>query len=72
MRSFMTGSFDAAIAAVRGMTEADMRGEKALFGMTRVVWQWVIGVQEHTAWTLGATVPYLRLNGITPPNYLPF
>ncbi len=72
MRAFMAGSFDAAIAAVRAMTDADLSGQKSLFGMTRVGWQWVIGVQEHTAWTLGATVPYLRLNGVVPPSYLPF
>lgn len=72
MRALMAASFDAAIANVRAMTEADLQGEKSLFGMSRLGWQWVIGIQEHTAWTLGATVPYLRLNGITPPSYLPF
>lgn len=72
MRTFVAGSFDDAIAVVRAMTEADLTSDKELFGMTRTGWQWVIGVQEHTAWTLGATVPYLRLNGVTPPSYLPF
>jgi len=72
MREFMAGSFDAAIAAVRAMTDADLRGDRQMFGMTRNGWQWVIGIQEHTAWTLGATVPYLRLNGVTPPTYLAF
>lgn len=72
MREFMAGSFDAAIAAVRAMTDQDLRGDKQMFGMTRPGWQWVIGIQEHAAWTLGATVPYLRLNGVTPPTYLAF
>jgi hypothetical protein len=72
MRSFVEGSFDGAIALVRAMTAADLTNDKALFGLTRTGWQWVIGVQEHSAWTLGATVPYLRLNGVTPPSYLPF
>jgi hypothetical protein len=72
MRAFMAGSFDAAIATVRAMTETDLRAEKTQFGLTRLVWQWVVGIQEHTAWTLGATVPYLRLNGVVPPGYLPF
>jgi uncharacterized damage-inducible protein DinB len=28
---------------------------------------------EHTVWTLGQLVPYLRLNGVTPPDYkMPF
>ncbi|MFN2315333.1 MAG: DinB family protein [Gemmatimonadales bacterium] len=72
MRTFVAGSFDDAIAVVRAMTETDLTSDHDLFGMTKTGWQWVIGVQEHTAWTLGATVPYLRLNGVTPPSYLPF
>ena len=28
---------------------------------------------EHAVWTLGQVVPYLRLNGVTPPEYhMPF
>jgi hypothetical protein len=28
---------------------------------------------EHAVWTLGQIVPYLRLNGVTPPEYrMPF
>lgn len=28
---------------------------------------------EHSVWTLGQIVPYLRLNGVTPPEYrMPF
>jgi hypothetical protein len=28
---------------------------------------------EHAVWTLGQVVPYLRLNGVTPPDYrMPF
>lgn len=28
---------------------------------------------EHSVWTLGQVVPYLRLNGVKPPNYdMPF
>lgn len=72
MRRFVAGSFDDAIAVVRAMTDADMVTTRELFGMSRSGWQWVIGVQEHTAWTLGAVVPYLRLNGVTPPTYLAF
>jgi hypothetical protein len=49
-----------------------MSAEAELFGMKRTGWKWVVGVQEHTAWTLGQTVPYLRMNGVTPPSYLPF
>jgi hypothetical protein len=27
---------------------------------------------DHFPWTLGQVVPYLRLNGVTPPEYSPF
>ena len=28
---------------------------------------------EHAVWTLGQVVPYLRLNGVKPPEYrMPF
>lgn len=72
MRAFMAAAFDDAIAVVRAMTDADMAATRDMFGMSRTGWQWIIGIQEHTAWTLGATVPYLRLNGVTPPTYLVF
>lgn len=72
MRVFVTAAFDDAITVVRAMSDADMVATRQMFGMTRSGWQWVIGIQEHTAWTLGATVPYLRLNGVTPPTYLVF
>jgi uncharacterized damage-inducible protein DinB len=72
LKDFIARSFDFAIAAVQNMSPAQMSGEAELFGMKRTGWKWVVGVQEHTAWTLGQTVPYLRMNGVTPPSYLPF
>jgi len=59
---FIVKSFDFAVAAVQNMSPAAMSAEAELFGMKRAGWKWVIGVQEHTAWTLGQTVPYLRMN----------
>lgn len=32
-------------------------------------WRAFEAAREHATWTLGQTVPYLRLNGITPPPY---
>jgi len=35
--------------------------------------RWMEMAREHSVWTLGQTVPYLRLNGVTPPTYkIPF
>lgn len=72
LKDFITRSFDFAEAAVRNMSDAAMTAEAELFGMKRMGWKWILGIQEHTAWTLGQTVPYLRMNGVTPPSYLPF
>ena len=41
-----------------------------LFGQATVKkWKLIQTAYEHAVWTLGATVPYLRLNGATPPGY---
>lgn len=72
LKDFIVKSFDFAVAAVQNMSPAAMSAEAELFGMKRTGWKWVVGVQEHAAWTLGQTVPYLRMNGVTPPSYLPF
>jgi hypothetical protein len=35
--------------------------------------EWLVLAREHSSWTLGQVVPYLRLNGAKPPEYqLPF
>jgi hypothetical protein len=31
--------------------------------------RWLLLSYEHAVWTLGQTIPYLRLNGVTPPPY---
>lgn len=72
LKDFITRSFDFAIGAVEKMSPDAMTAEAELFGMKRTGWKWILGVHEHTAWTLGQTVPYLRMNGVTPPSYLPF
>lgn len=72
LKDLIAKSFDFAVAAVQNMSPAAMSAEAEMFGMKRTGWKWVVGVQEHTAWTLGQTVPYLRMNGVTPPSYLPF
>ena len=72
LRDFVNASYDYSIRLVRDATPAQMMAEREVFGMRRSGMQWVMGVQEHATWTLGQTVPYLRMNGVTPPSYLPF
>lgn len=55
---------------VTGMSAQDLSAETQLFGQATVQkWQLIRTAYEHGVWTLGATVPYLRLNGATPPGY---
>ena len=72
LAAFVTSSYDYAIKAVNDAQPPVFMAEKTMFGMTRNGMRWVNGTIEHGAWTLGQTVPYLRMNGITPPSYLPF
>jgi len=57
--------------ALARVSEDDLRGEQTLAGMTLSRWRWNITALQHSAWTLGQLVPYLRLNGRTPPQFTP-
>ena len=72
LRDYVNAAYDYSIKVVRDATPQQMMAEKQMFGMTRTGARWVAGVLEHATWTLGQTVPYLRMNGVTPPSYLPF
>ena len=75
LRDCVTKSFDFGIELVRGLPpealtrEGEFKGERPI---KMVGYKWVAGILDHSAWTLGQTVPYLRLNGVTPPAYSPF
>lgn len=54
-------------------TAAELREEAEVFGRYRVPrWKALAGALEHGTWTLGQTIPYLRLNGVEPPAYAVF
>jgi hypothetical protein len=65
-------SYDWFAKAVSGATDEQLRADAAFAGSTKSGWRWVDTALEHTTWTLGQTVPYLRANGVKPPQYLPF
>ena len=72
LSAYINGAYDAAIKAVRDAQPQAFMQEKQMFGMSRTGMRWVDGALEHGTWTLGQVVPYLRMNGVTPPGYLPF
>lgn len=74
LRAYAAASFDYAISALRDANDATLMKSVAMFGQPAApAWKWMEMSREHGTWTLGQTVPYLRLNKVTPPEYkLPF
>ena len=72
LRAVVEESYDEFARLVRGATEADLTRSSTFAEMTRPGWQWITGAVDHASFTIGQTVPYLRLNKVTPPTFLPF
>lgn len=74
LTSFVTEGFDRFVAMIRGLSPDDLQREFEIrqINARKPVWRWLMWFHEHGAWTLGQTVPYLRLNGVKPPDFFPF
>jgi hypothetical protein len=65
--------YDWVLQVLAEASEEEVLASGEVFGRYRVPrWRALQGALEHGTWTLGQTVPYLRLNGITPPPYVVF
>lgn len=70
LKRFVDIAFDRVRDLLRAMTAEDLVAEGRLFGqIPRPNWQIIEAAYEHGIWTLGATVPYVRLQGGTPHSY---
>lgn len=70
LAAFVHAAFDRIDALLAGMDEEVLTTPGSLFGqLERPRWMIVQAAYEHGVWTLGATVPYLRMNGAAPPGY---
>lgn len=70
LKRFVNAGYDLINEMVTSMSDADMMADTQLFGQATVKkWKLVQTAYEHAVWTLGATVPYVRENGGTPPGY---
>ena len=70
LKEMVNAGYDIVIEMINGMSDEDLNGDTQLFGQATVKrWQLVKTAYEHAVWTLGATVPYLRMQGGTPPGY---
>jgi hypothetical protein len=58
------------VRTVRAVSDAELSETTTLFGQATVRKETALRTAyEHGVWTLGSTIPYLRLKGATPPAY---
>jgi hypothetical protein len=70
LAKMVAGAFDQVRSILEAMSQEELTAQGMLFGQTPTPrWKIVQAAHEHGVWTLGATVPYVRLNGGTPPAY---
>jgi hypothetical protein len=56
--------------ALKSATPSQLLKQSSLYNLpAQSATRWLDLSYEHAVWTLGQTVPYLRLNGVTPPAY---
>jgi hypothetical protein len=74
LKAYALASYDYAIAALREATPEQMERKSSMYRLPpEPAWRWMQLAHEHSVWTFGQIIPYLRLNGVTPPAYsLPF
>lgn len=72
LRTYAAAAMDHTIAMLKGVTDAQMQENIVQFGAHVTRGRALMELLDHFPWTLGQTVPYLRLNGVTPPAYSPF
>ena len=70
LKRFVNVGFDRVRDMLNAMSPADLAAEGRLFGRIPLPkWQIIQAAFEHGIWTLGQTVPYVRLQGGTPHSY---
>ena len=72
LKTYAAAAMDHTIAMLRGSSDASLEEDIVQFGNKVTRGRALMELLDHFPWTLGQTVPYLRLNGVTPPEYSPF
>ena len=72
LRAFSAKAMDHTIQMLSALSDAAMTEEITMFGNKMPRYRALMELLDHFPWTLGQTVPYLRLNGVVPPEYTPF
>lgn len=70
LKRFVNLGFDRVRDMLNAMSPEDLAAEGRLFGRIPLPkWQIIEAAFEHGIWTLGQTVPYVRLQGGTPHSF---
>jgi len=72
LKTYAAAAMDHTIQMLKGVSDASMLENIVQFGNKVTRGRALMELLDHFPWTLGQTVPYLRLNGVTPPEYSPF
>jgi len=74
LQKYAAATYDYFLSALQQATPTQLRRPVAIYGQPPQAASRLVQLSvEHSVWTLGQTVPYLRLNGVTPPEYkMPF
>ena len=72
LRAFAVAAMDHSIDMLKGVTDAQLVQQVSMMNMKMPRYRFLMEMLDHFPWTLGQTVPDLRMNGVTPPEYSPF
>jgi uncharacterized damage-inducible protein DinB len=74
LRKYAASTYDYLLKSLQDAKPAQLSRRVAIYGQPPQPALRLLTLSfEHSVWTLGQLVPYLRLNGVTPPEYrMPF
>jgi uncharacterized damage-inducible protein DinB len=74
LHRYAAATYDYFLKALQQATPEQLQRRVAMYGQPPQAAGRLAALSfEHAVWTLGQVVPYLRLNGVTPPEYkMPF
>lgn len=74
LHKYVSDTYGYVITSISEATPAQLAHVSSMYQQPAApAWRWLQLAHEHSIWTFGQLVPYLRLNGVTPPSYnMPF
>jgi hypothetical protein len=70
LRDYTDRAYGYLLDALKGTSPSQLLKQSSVYNLPpQSTARWLTLSYEHAVWTLGQTIPYLRLNGVTPPGY---